>query len=99
MRVNALQFYTSAHISNPSRFGQNIKNKKCFNDRQIIDVRRERPIVKTFRVTTHEEVSIILKRKIYSYSGDASKKVVWLRVMLLMKETDTYRWIEGRYDC
>ena len=54
LRVNSLQFYTSSHICTPSRFGQNIKNKKCFNDRQILEVRREKPVVKTFKVAAHE---------------------------------------------
>lgn len=40
VRVSALQFYTSAHISSPSRFGQSIKNKKCFSDKQVVDVKR-----------------------------------------------------------
>ena len=32
IKMASLQHYTSTHFSNPSRFGQHIKNKRCFHD-------------------------------------------------------------------
>ena len=102
IQIGSLQHYTSSHIANPARFGQNIKNKRCFHDNtvhhpqennQIVDIKREKPIIKTIKVTNHEEVSFILKRKAVPNSGSGQNKNLWLRMFLFMKECDSYRWI------
>ena len=104
VKMGSLQYYTSAHIVNPSRFGQNIKNKRCFIDSQLsiegskgklFEVKREKPMVRSFQVKNNEEVSLILKRK----GSELGSPPLWLRMFLFMKELDSYRWVEGRYAC
>jgi hypothetical protein len=46
-------------------------------------------ICKSFILPAKDDVSIILKKK--------GNNRHWLRAVLLLKELDSYRWIDGKY--
>jgi len=53
-------------------------------------------IIKTFTLFSKDSISLILKRK-NNIENKLEGNKTWMRVILLMKELNSYRWIDGKY--